>query len=691
MFSHVKCLKGVLVTKQGQASVARSTALMSIATLGSRATGLVRTWAMAFALGNTLITSAYQVANNMPNVIYELVVGGVLGAAFLPIYLLQKEQHGQEGANRFSCNILNLTIIVLGLASLAAAVFAPQVIATQTFTVSDTAHVTELAVGFFRIFAIQILFYGIGGVVTGILNANRVYFLPSLAPALNNLIVIISFFAYIPLSAVDANLALTVLAVGTTLGVVIQFGIQLPALFKQGFRWTPFISLRDPAIKEALKIAIPTFVYIIGTMVSFSCRNAFSLQAGDNGPSTLIYAWTWYQLPHGVVAVSLSRALFTEMSEAVAKGDWKALRRHVQQGISGTLLLIIPLAGLMGGLSGSLMQLFQAGAFSADDVATVASVLTLWVVSMPFYSVLMYLYNVFASMRKFLVFAVVSTLMVVVQCGLYAALCSPEVLGLAGVPLADLAYYGGCCIIMLIILRMRIGSFGMVQIAWSTVRVLASTAAGVAAAVILAQLIPLGEGMLPGLVRLVVCGSVGLVVTFGLCALLRVPEMSVVNSLLSKVTRKLRGSTASSGTSNAPKATGKHAASSPEATTTTPIGKHDRAASKQPVEASATETPALSAKPSKAAEKATWATLDECSPVVPQKATSRGKHARYGTATARHAAPQQECDATASLPPNATGAIMARARHIAPEAKQAAQLPPNATGAIMARARHIKK
>ncbi|MBQ1450642.1 MAG: murein biosynthesis integral membrane protein MurJ, partial [Eggerthellaceae bacterium] len=65
---------------------------MSIATLFSRATGLIRTWAMAFALGNSLITSSYQVANNMPNVIYELVAGGLLAAAFLPVYMLEKER-----------------------------------------------------------------------------------------------------------------------------------------------------------------------------------------------------------------------------------------------------------------------------------------------------------------------------------------------------------------------------------------------------------------------------------------------------------------------------------------------------------------------------------------------------------------------------------------------------------------------
>ncbi len=173
---------------------------MTVATLGSRATGLVRTWVMAFALGNTFITSSYQVANNMPNVIFELVAGGLLAAAFLPTYLSEKERRGEAAGNRFANNLLNLAVVVLGAISMLAAVFAPQVIATQTFTVGESAEVTELAVEFFRVFSIQILFYGIGGVITGILNANRVYFITAIAPALNNVAVIIAFLAYVPLS-----------------------------------------------------------------------------------------------------------------------------------------------------------------------------------------------------------------------------------------------------------------------------------------------------------------------------------------------------------------------------------------------------------------------------------------------------------------------------------------------------------
>ena len=516
-------------------SVARSTALMSIATLGSRATGLIRTWAMAFALGNSFLTSAYQVANNMPNTIYELVVGGILGAAFIPVYLLAKERHGDNGANDFACNLLNLFLLVLGVLTLAAVVFAPQVIWTQTFAEGSSQEVIDHAVRFFRIFAIQIMFYGLGGVITGMLNANRVYFLPSLAPALNNVLVIAAFFAYIPLSHTNLDLALDVLAWGTSLGVVAQFVIQIPALLKGGFRYRWVLNLKDPALREAVKIAIPTFIYIVGMMVSFSCRNAFSLQAADNGPSTLIYAWTWFQLPHGVLAVSLSRALFTEMSDDAAKNNFESLRAHVESGISGTMLLMIPLACLMGALSEPLMQLFRAGAFSADDVKTVAQVLTLWAFCLPMYSTSMFMYNVFASVRKFHVFAIISCALVVVQVAFYAVLCNPEIAGLYGVPVADFVYYVALCIISIVVASKYTGRIKIGHAASISVRTLIAGLLGAVSALMVQNLLPnLGDGMVAGLVSLCVCGVVGLIVGFGLCIVFRIPEMNMVTRIIKR-------------------------------------------------------------------------------------------------------------------------------------------------------------
>ncbi|MCL1798817.1 MAG: murein biosynthesis integral membrane protein MurJ [Eggerthellaceae bacterium] len=520
-------------------SILKSTGIMGMATLLSRATGLLRTWAMAFALGNTLITSAYQIANAMPNVIFDLVVGGILGTAFLPVYLLQKERLGREGADRFASNILNIVLVLLGVLVLLSIAFASFVVATQTFTRSNIDIINSTAVFFFRIFAVQLVFYGLSGVITGALNANRVYGVPALAPVFNNVCVIVSMFSYAFLSGINGQLALVVLAVGTTLGVVVQFGIQIPTLVKTGFTYTPRIDLKDPALKEALKIAVPTLIYIAGTLVSFSCRNAFSLYGGDHGPATLSYAWMWYQLPYGVVAVSLSTTYLTEMSKAVAQGDIDGLREYVKQGLRRTLFLIIPLAGLMFSLALPIMQIFRAGAFSQDDVAFVSNILALWVLSLPFYAGQMYLYRVFAALRQFMAFALVSCGFCVVQVILYAFLSRPFSLGLSGIMLADFIYYGLMFATMALILRKRIGSFDMMSIMSMCMRVLFATCVGAGIVTLLLFVLPLKPSILAGLLEIALCGALGTAVIVGLSKLFRVEEMDMAIDVLERLARKL--------------------------------------------------------------------------------------------------------------------------------------------------------
>ena len=513
---------------------------MAVATLGSRATGLIRTFVMAFALGNTLITSAYQVANNMPNLIFDLVAGGLLNAAFVPLYLLQTERFGKEGGNRFASNLLNIVLIVMGVLAVLATIFAEQLIATQTFTVAADAAVNSYAVSFFRIFAIQIVFYGLGGVFTCILNANRVFFLPSIAPLFNNVVVILSFIAYPMIFATNPDLALIVLAAGTTLGVVAQFAVQIPAMIKVGFRYVPRIDLKDPGLIETVKTGVPMIIYLVGTLVSFSFRNAFSLETGDNGPATLIYAWTWFQLPHGIIAVSLARALFTEMSQAVARDDMTGFKHFLHQGISGTLFLVIPLAGLMCVLSGPLMQIFRAGAFSAEDVTYVGSILSLWVVVLPFYSLQLYLFNVYASIRRFGLFAGICTALCVAQCSLYALLCTTEGIALAGVPIADFIYYLVSTIILLIVLRRLIGVFGERASGLTGVKTFAATVVGAGVAGLGNYLLPLGSGILAGIAAIIIYGVVGLLIIFGLCKLMRVPEIALIGDIARRATSRLK-------------------------------------------------------------------------------------------------------------------------------------------------------
>ncbi|MEG1512451.1 MAG: murein biosynthesis integral membrane protein MurJ [Raoultibacter sp.] len=661
-------------------SILKNTGIMTAATLLSRMTGLLRTWAMAFALGNTLLTSAYQIAYNMPSMIYELAASGILGTAFLPLYLLSKERNGKEGADRFSSNILSIVVIGLGALALAGSFFAPQVIATQTFTVQNSES-QELAIFFFRIFSVQILLYGLGAVITSILNAERVFIVPSLAPVLNNIVVIITMFGYVPISQIDTTFAMWWLAVGTSFGVLVQFGAQIPVLIKRGFHYCFRIDLHDPMLKEALRIALPTFVYVIGTMVTFSCRNAFGLQASPNGPSTLNYAWTWYQLPYGVVAVSLSTVLLTELSDCAAKEDWQGFKHHVTGGLRKTFFLIIPLAAMVGCLATPLMQLFQAGAFNSTDVTSVAVILALWTLSLPVYAGYMYMYRVFASMRQFLTFALVDLALRTIQIAGYWFLCKPEILGLVGIPLSDLVFYGLMMIATVAIVQNKIGGFGVSGIISMFLRVAIASTLGVAAALACSfglsaafESLNLLPAMARGLIVVIGAGSVGLSLSFALCKLFRVSEFALLANIFHKI-----GSMFSRNKSDQPHV--EAAEPLPAIEQTAPQQQHRRVVAEQPAPSKIQDTAPLRQSQrgkhaartpdehNRSGENARMLNADETGAIM-----GRAKHAPRATTY-----PTAPCASE-------TGAIMRRAKHASDPLQD-----PGETGAIMRRARHTDR
>ena len=137
------------------AAIGGSAALISICTIISRITGFARTWAMAFALGSTLLSSSYQVANTLPNQLYELVCGGMIVTAFLPVYVSVKKKLGQRAGNEYASNLLTLVVLLLGAVSLLCMLFPSAAIYTQSFYSDQSQMATS--VFFFQFFAIQIV------------------------------------------------------------------------------------------------------------------------------------------------------------------------------------------------------------------------------------------------------------------------------------------------------------------------------------------------------------------------------------------------------------------------------------------------------------------------------------------------------------------------------------------------------
>ena len=519
---------------------------MSIATTLSRVTGFVRMWAMGLAVGSGTITAAYGLANNIPNMVFELVAGGILSSLFIPTFLRVREERGEEGAWRFASHVFNIFVLVLGVIAVFGTVWPEPFIWTQTFR-SDAA-TAELSRGpaefFFRFFAIQVVIYGGGMVMQGILNARREYLWAALGPVFNNLIVIATMMlvATMPLD----RRGMAVLAIGTTLGVVAMFGVMVPSLVRTGVKYTPSLGLRDPDVRGMLVLAIPTVAYVVTNMVAVSFRNASALAVASNGPAVLQFAWTFYQLPYGILAVALATAVFTEMSHAAGRNDMDAFRATFVSGLRTTALLILPAAGLLIALATPLSTLYLVGRFDPTDIPAVASALRLWASGLVFFACMMFVLRAFYSLRDTRTPMLVNLGTTVVQVGGYLLLTTGigawAGLGVNGIPVADGVFYALQFAILAILLRGRIGGFDLRGFTATFFRMaVVSVAAAVSAWATAQAVAHITPGTLGALAQVVAGGLVGLLVAYYGSRLMRIDEARVLGVLVARVLRR-RGS-----------------------------------------------------------------------------------------------------------------------------------------------------
>ena len=515
-------------------TVGRSAGLMTALTIVSRVTGFIRTWAMAAAIGMSLLSSSYQVANNLPNMLYELVMGGMLVTAFLPVYMGVRREQGRDASNEYVGNLLGILLLLLGGISLLGTVFAPGFIWTQSFLSGDGGSM-DTAAFMFRFFAIQILFYGLGSVFSGVLNAHRDYFWSTFAPVLNNVIVIASFMGFAPVSAQFGERAgIILIAAGTTLGVFVQMACQIPALGKHGVHPHIHIDFKDPALRQTIALGIPTLLATVCMFVSTSITNAAALVVQpETGPSVIAYARLWYTLPYALIAASLSTALYTELSHDAQEKDYDSVRTGISRGVAQMLFFLVPFALYLIVFARPLNMIYCAGKFDESGVALVSEFLVYLAFSLPLYGVVVLMQKSFSALLDMKPYSRYCLYSAIGQAG--SVLLFGVVLGF-GMPAIALSYVVDYVILVgcsLWWLRRRLrglqvksilhgGFFGLL---------LGGLGAAAGAGVMWALehfVGALGGSILITLGYVCVAGVVSLAVTFGLAVVLKMPEVSAL-------------------------------------------------------------------------------------------------------------------------------------------------------------------
>ncbi|HEX6710053.1 MAG TPA: murein biosynthesis integral membrane protein MurJ [Rubrobacter sp.] len=513
-------------------AILRSVLSISVATILSRATGYARWMAQAAALGAGYVADAYTASILLPSLIYELFMGGILYSIFIPVLVDRITQVGEADARRLTNALFTLVLPLMVVLSIVGIVFARPLVLLVTdwqsgLPPAQAERTLDLAVLFFRIFILQMFFYGISTIGTGVLQAHRHFFLPTFAPVLNNLIVIASFVVYAVLVGVDQTLAFYVLAVGVTAGVAVMALALLPTMWRLGYRPRP--QLGHPALLPTARLAGP-MVVLVAASVGFQLFGAY-LATGFEALSELNYAFTIFSLPYGVFVVAIATALMPELSEKHSRRDTDGYRETFSFGLRTMVFVVIPSAVGLISLSVPIVGLlYQRGNFDAGDTQTVAGLLVVYGAGLLGYSVYFFLVRAFYSRQNTKTPAMLNVVIFL----LYAALAYglSRVWGVAGVVLALSIAYAVLAVLSLAAMRQQIGRIDGGRLLRSFLKILVAGALMYAVARIGTALLGVGSDFAERLLILVTVGGASLAVYLGVAFVLGAEELKSVVALL---------------------------------------------------------------------------------------------------------------------------------------------------------------
>jgi len=506
----------------------RSSALVGIGTGLSRATGLLRVGALTFALGATALSDAYNIANTTPNIIYELLLGGVLSASLVPIFV----EHDQRGDADATNAVLTVSFLAMLGLTVVAIVAAPLIVDVYNLRLPDdeAAAKAEVAVPLLRLFLPQMLFYGLTTLGTGLLNARRSFLAPAYSPVLNNVVVIGALLAFAALAGTDAGLSdvaddtgyQLLLGLGTTAGIVAMTVVLWPAVRRAGIRIRFNPDWRHPAIRTVARLSGWTIGYAVANQVTLFLVLALANGEGNGGVSAYTYAFIFFQLPHGLFAVSIMTTFLPDLAGFASAGDHQAFRERFGFGLRLLTLVVLPAAvGYLVLARPLVATLLERGAFGGASSQLTADVLvnfSLGLLGFSVYLLVLRGYYAFKDTRTPFLLNVGENGINVV-----AALALVGSLGVEGLALAYSIAYTLGAVLALAALRRKLDGLDGRRTAASVVRM--AGAAAVMAGAVWATTQVVGDDSGSGAVVRTLAGVAVGVVVYGLALVtLRVPE-----------------------------------------------------------------------------------------------------------------------------------------------------------------------
>jgi putative peptidoglycan lipid II flippase len=519
-------------------SLLRSSGGMAIGTLVSRLTGFLRTLLLAYAIGSQTLGNAYNTANTLPNVVYDLMLGGILTSVVVPLLVTAARRDPDRGESYFQ-RMFTLGVIALGAITLVATLAAALIV--DLYAGSPHPSERHVMVVFAYFFIPQIFFYGVSSLAGAILNARGRFAAPMWTPVINNIVVILILLMYVAVAGLGRSTAtitsgqILLLGIGTTLGVIAQTAALIPSLLRCGFRPRPTFGFRRAEVAEIGRMAGWLSGYVITTQVTFfttvRIANTASVHAPGAGFAAYTYAYQLFQMPYAIIGISVITALLPRMAAHAAGRRYSRVRADFSTGIRLSAVIVVPSSLLLAVIGGPLAQmLFGHGSTSVANANYIGEVFAVFSLGLVPYMTFQLLLRVFYSLHdsRTPCFIGVATMAVNVTINVIALNVLPAhrvVLGLAAG--YCVAYLVGAVLAWRLLLR-RVGSLDGRAITRSLVKMYVAAIPPLIFAfeIKYAVGVVLSPGFSYGLVTVLLAGGGGLLLYVLFARALRIEEVS---------------------------------------------------------------------------------------------------------------------------------------------------------------------
>ena len=378
-----------------QKQITKAAGVIGLSTVVSRILGFVRDAVFAWLFGARMASDAFQVAFRIPNILRRLVGEGAMTAAFIPVFVEERQRSAEHAWAMTNAVITLLSVLLIGI-SVGGVLLTPFLIRLIAPGFHAIPEKFELTVYLTRITFPYIFFISLTALTMGILNALHHFLTPALGPAMLNLALIACALWLGP----HLQTPIVGQSIGVILGGIAQLLFQTPALLKHGYRYRVSFDYHNPAVRKICLLILPAFFGLAVTQITIFINTFFASLLSEGSISYLYYADRIVEFPLGIFGIAVATAVLPTMSAQTAKGDYAQLVETLSFALRLVLFITIPsTVGLIVLRAPIVALLFERGEFTGRDTIATAQAVFCYAVGLAAFTGVRIIVPVFYAMK----------------------------------------------------------------------------------------------------------------------------------------------------------------------------------------------------------------------------------------------------------------------------------------------------